>query len=198
MLLLTIGIYRLFQRNWGKVIVGAMLLLIIYIDVDYYARPVMPTTHRYVRNYREVGEFLRENTKPGDLIYLHLDHYSVLNTKYYLGNFPVEVDTYYRDYHFEHIIHNQALDYINKVDLWGMIDGAHTAGRDVWLVVNDPRGAFDQPLITKTADLNLGIDSDKACDIRLFDLDKRYPQARIADNPGDILKVIYIPCNGER
>jgi len=198
MLLISLGMHRLFRRNWGKVIVGAMLLFNLYIDVDYYSRPIMPTPHRYARNYREVGTFLRHHAKPGDLVYLHLDHYSVLNARYYLGDFPMEVDSYYRDYHYEHIIHNQALDYINKVDLWGKIDGAHAAGRDVWLVANDPRSAYDQPLITKTEDLNLGIDSDKACDIRLFELDKRYPQARIADSAGDILKVIYIPRAGGR
>jgi hypothetical protein len=196
LLLICIGMQWLWRRNWGKIVVAAMILLSAYTDIDYYSRPLMPTPHHYQRNYRQVGEYLRHHAKPGDLIYLLLDHYSVLNTRYYLDDIPVTVDSYYRDYHFEHVVHSQALDYIVKVDLWGVIDKALAQGKNIWLVANDPRAAYGEQLITKSADLNLGIDADKACDTRLYELDKRYPQARVVASPGDILRIIYIPHTG--
>lgn len=186
------GLAMLWKKHWGKVLVVLLLLINCFILIDYYARPIMPTQHRYIRNFREAGQYILQNEKPGDSVYLHLDHYSYLNTEYYLRGTQCVIKGYYEKYHFEHIPHNQLLDYINRVELFAALDDLLNSGHDVWFVANDPRSLTPSLPISGNT-LSVGTDSDEVFDRRLCKFSTHYPKASVVSSPGDILRIIHIP-----
>jgi len=183
---------KLTGLSWGRILLGLFLLMDVYIVADYYARPLMPTYHFYDRNFRTVGMYIKENAKSNDLIYLHLDHYSYLATRYYLGEADIPVESYYKNYHFEHFRQDQLLDYINQVNIWDELGKANRGGQNIWLVANDPR-EVTVPFSEHHLGYAVGTESDAVFDLRLLDLDKHFPDSHAIVVAGDVLCVIYIP-----